>query len=77
MLFMKKSNIKAAASDIPEPNTNGAGAPNLSHNNPAITLAGNSAMPTMVECIPSIVPFISLGEISAINARSTPVIMAV
>ena len=74
---MKNSKIKAAANDIPEPNKNGAGAPNPSHSSPAMTLAGNRAIPTTVECIPSIVPLSCFGEISAIKARSTPVIMAV
>jgi hypothetical protein len=74
---MNNSNIKAAIKDMDEPNINGADAPNPSQNNPAMTLAGNKAIPTTVECIPSIVPFNSLGDISAMNARSTPVIMAV
>ena len=74
---MKNSKIKAAADDIPEPNKNGAGAPIPFHNKPAMTLAGNKASPTTVECIPSIVPFNSTGDISAIYARSTPTIIAV
>ena len=75
--FMNKSNINAAIKDMDEPNKNGAGAPNPSHSSPAMTLAGNRAIPTTVECIPSIVPFSCFGEISAIKARSTPVIIAV
>ena len=41
--------IIAANHDITPPNTNGANAPIPSHNNPAITLAGNKASPANVE----------------------------
>ena len=74
---MKNCKIKAAANDIPEPNKNGAGAPKPSHSSPAMTLAGSKAIPTTVECSPSIVPFSCAGDISAMNARSTPAIIAV
>ena len=52
-------------------------AANLSHKKPKITLAGRSAIPETADCKPSIVPLSSFGAISATNARSTPVIIAV
>ena len=73
---MKICRAMAAAKDNHEPNTNGAGAPSQLHNIPAIMLAGSKAIPTTVECSPSMVPFSSAGDISAMNARSTPEIIA-
>ena len=62
--FMNIINMIAANRDNPAPNINGTAAPKVSHKTPAIILAGNKAMPAIVDCKPSIVPFSSGGVIS-------------
>lgn len=76
--FLKNMISKSAASkDIPAPNTNGTAVPKAFHKKPQIMLAGSKAIPVMVECSPNMVPVSSLGDISAIKARSTPAVIAV
>ena len=77
LFFINKKSTQAADNDNPAPNINGALAPKYVHSVPAIKLAGSKATPIIVACKPSIVPLSSNGEISAINALSTPAIIAV
>ena len=76
-VWKKRISKIAATADMEAPIINGTALPKDSHKKPQMTLAGSNAIPAIVECSPSMVPFSLPGAISAIRARSTPAVIAV